>query len=161
MDAAYHREIERLYLLMYDKLFVYARSTLSNDSLAEEAVQETFRIACTKPESLCTSANPEGWLVITLKNVISNMKKSRMTANRILTDYISAQVQELAVSEDRISFELMYENIAELEEFKLIKEMAIDGRSQLEIAQSRGISLNACKKRVQRAKEVLRKKIRE
>lgn len=161
MDAAYHREIECLYLLMYDKLFVYARSTLSNDSLAEEAVQETFRIACTKPESLCTSANSEGWLVITLKNVISNMRKSHMTANRILTDYISAQVQELAISEDGIRFELLYENIAELEEFKLIKEMAIDGRSQLEMAQSRGISLNACKKRVQRAKEVLRKKIRE
>ena len=161
MDTAYHREIERLYLLMYDKLFVYARSTLSNDSLAEEAVQETFRIACTKPEALCTSANPKGWLVITLKNVISNMRKNRMTASRILTDYISAQVQELAISEDGIRFELLYENIAELEEFKLIKEMAIDGRSQLEMAQSRGISLNACKKRVQRAKEVLRKKIRE
>ena len=84
-----------------------------------------------------------------------------MTASRILTDYISAQVQELAISEDGIRFELLYENIAELEEFKLIKEMAIDGRSQLEMAQSRGISLNACKKRVQRAKEVLRKKIRE
>lgn len=161
MDAAFKREIERLYLLMYDKLFVYARSSLSNDALAEEAVQETFRIACMKAEALCSSENPEGWLVITLKNVISNMKKSRMTANRILTDYITAQVNDLSVLEDRISFELMYENIADMEEFKLIKEMAIDGRSHLEMAQSRGISLNACKKRVQRAKEKLRKKIRE
>jgi len=39
--------------------------------------------------------------------------------------------------------------------------MAVNGRSHKEMAESRGISVNACKKRVQRAKEVLRKKIRE
>lgn len=159
MDAAYNHEIERLYLLMYDQLFVYARCSLSNDSLAEEAVQETFRIACTKPEALCTSQNPEGWLVNTLKNTLANMSRSRATANRILTEYISSQINEITVSEDSIGFELLYENIAEMEEFKLIKEMAIEGKSQLEMAQARGISLDACKKRVERAKKILRKKI--
>lgn len=159
MNAAYNREIERLYLLMYDRLFVYARSTLRNDSLAEEAVQEAFQIACMKPEALCASPNPEGWLVNALKNVLSNATRSRAASNRLLSDYISSQISEPAVSENCIRFELLYENIAQLEEFKLIKEMAIDGKSQLEMAQARGISLDACKKRVERAKKTLQKKI--
>lgn len=161
MKAAYNREIERLYLLMYDRLFVYARSSLGNDALAEEAVQETFQIACMKPEPLCASPNPEGWLVNALKNVLSNMERSRATAKRILTDYLSAQLKEMAVSEDGSRFELLYENIVEMEEFKLIKEMVIDEKSQLELAQERGISLDACKKRVERAKKKLREKMQE
>ena len=40
-----------------------------------------------------------------------------------------------------------------------IKEMAIDGRSHLEMATARGITVAACKKRVQRAKETLQKKL--
>ena len=72
MKARYKLEIERLYLDLYPLLFEYARSSLSSDSLAEEAVQETFRIACQKPESLIHSPNPEGGLVNTLKNVLKN-----------------------------------------------------------------------------------------
>lgn len=161
MDAAYKREIERLYFRMGSRLFVYARSVLNNESLAEEAVQETFRIACMKPEALCTSQNPEGWLVNTLKYTLSNIKRNRMAATLILSRYLSSQGSDMAVAEDTIDLELLYENIADLEEFKLIKEMAIEGRSHLEMAQSRGISVDACKKRVERAKKALRKRIIE
>ena len=109
---------------------------------------------------LCTSPNPEGWLVNTLKNVLSNMAHNRATASRIMTQYISTQIKELTVTEDRLRFELLYENVSDLEEFKLLKEMVIEGKSHLEMAQARGISIAACKKRVQRAKEVLRKNIK-
>ena len=160
MLPAHRQRIEELYMQMYDKLFVYARSSLSNDSLAEEAVQETFRIACTRAEVLCTSPNPDGWLVNTLKNVLSNMAHNRATASRIMMQYISTQIKELTVAEDRLRFELLYENVSDLEEFKLLKEMVIEGKSHLEMAESRGISIAACKKRVQRAKEVLRKNIK-
>lgn len=63
------------------------------------------------------------------------------------------------MSEDKVRLEVLYGNIADLDEFKLIQEMVVEGKSQLEMAQDRGISLDACKKRVQRAKEKLRKKI--
>lgn len=161
MDARYSTEIERLYLQMYSLLFEYARSSLSNDSLAEEAVQETFSIACQKPESLCTSQNPKGWLVNTLKNVICNMQRSRSTAKRILTEYFATRINEVSISNDRIGIEILYDDVAELDEFKLLKEMAVDGKSHLEMAQARGISVTACRKRVQRAKEMLRKKMQK
>ena len=159
MTSDQHKRIETFYLEMYDLLFIYARNALDNDSLAEEAIQETFRIVCTKPEDLLSSPNPKGWIINTLKFTIQNMKRSRARANILLTQYIAAHGSSVSFSEDRISLEVTYENVAHSEEFQLVKEIAIEGKSHLEMAQSRGISVAACKKRVQRAKEFLRRKI--
>lgn len=160
MNDEQNKIIEQLYLELFDRMMAYARSSLQSESQAEEAVQETFRIACMKPEELCTSQNPRGWLLNTLKFTIQNKKRCNDNANRLLTDYVASQSRENAVSEDKIRLEVLYGNLADLDEFKLLQEMVVDGKSQLEMAQDRGISLDACKKRVQRAKEKLRKKIK-
>ena len=155
-----HREyIGQLYLEMYEKLKIYARTSLENESLAEEAVHEAFRIACQKPEALYDCPNPQGWLVITLKNTIRNIKSNRATAKRIVEIHLMDQAKEFAIHEDAISLKIQYEDIAHTEEFKLLYEMAIEGRSHAEMAHARGISINACKKRVQRAKEFLKNKL--
>lgn len=159
MDPIYRETIEDLYLKLYPLLFEYARSSLFNDSLAEEAVQETFRIACQKPESLCESPNPSGWLVNTLKFVILNTERNLAVANRILQEYITQQTKVHAGAEDPENLELLYGDLAELEEFQLLKEMAVDGFSHLQMAKKRNISVEACRKRVQRAKEILQNKI--
>ena len=161
MRPEYSERIEQLYLEMYDMLLTYARCSFKEESLAEEAVQETFQIACLKPDKLCESQNPRGWLVNTLKYTILNMKRSRESARQLLSNYLITQNECIAFSEDKLSLKLMYEDVSHTEEFKLIKEMAIDGRSHLEMANARGISVNACKKRVQRAKETLQKKIKQ
>lgn len=159
MNAWYCKEIDRLYLQMYPMLFEYARSSLSSDSLAEEAVQDTFAIACQKPEALCECRNPEGWLVNTLKHVISNMLRSQSIARRILLDYFASHANDISVSSDHVGLEILYGDIAGLEEFKLVKEMALDGRSYLEMAEDRGITVATCRKRVERAKKLLQKKV--
>lgn len=160
MDAKQKKMIEGLYFEMYHKLMASARSNLENEALAEEAVQETFRIACQKPEALCGSENPQGWLVLTLRNTIRNMMSSRATAKKIVEQYLMAQLKESTVAEDRIDISLLYANVANLEEFKLLSEMAVEGKSHEEMAKKRGISINACKKRVQRAKETLQRIIK-
>jgi RNA polymerase sigma-70 factor (ECF subfamily) len=68
--------------------------------------------------------------------------------------------EDVPFSEDSVDLHVLYGNVAHTEEFKLLTEMAIEGKSHLEMAKSRGISVDACKKRVQRAKETLQKKIR-
>ena len=161
MNSEYSEKIEQLYLEMYDMLITYAKCSFEEESLAEEAVQETFQIACQKPDKLCESVNPKGWLVNTLKFTIRNMKRGRESARQILSSYLITQNESIAFSEDKLSLQLMYENVSHTEEFKLIKEMAIDGRSHLEMANVRGISVSACKKRVQRAKETLQKKMKQ
>lgn len=160
MTAEQSKLIEQLYQEMYDMLIIYARCSLDEEALAEEAVQEAFQIACQKPESLFESLNPQGWLVNTLKNTIRNMKRSRESARLLLSRYLAVQTKDVAFSEDKASLEIMYANVADTEAFHLIKEMAIDGRSHLEMANARGITVAACKKRVQRAKETLQKKLR-
>ena len=159
MNAVQSKQIEDLYLEMFDKLIIYARSSLDNDALAEEAVQETFRIACQRAEKLCSSENPQGWLVLALKNTIRNIRSNRANAKRIVEKYLMVHFQEDALSEDRLSLQILYGSVADTEEFKLLSELAIDGKSHKEMAEARGISVNACKKRVQRAKETLQRKI--
>lgn len=159
MNARYSKEIHRLYLQMYPKLFEYARSSLDNDATAEEAVHDTFAIACQKPESLCNSPNPEGWLVLTLKNVISNTLRSQNATKRLMIDYLASNSEEITTSIDQISLDILYDDIKELEEFELLKERVLEGKSYLQLASERGISVGSCRKRMQRAKEFLRKKI--
>ena len=161
MNARHSKEIEQLYLQMYPKLFAYARSVLDNDALAEEAVQDTFSITCQKADALFDSPNPNGWLFNTLKYVISNELRSRSTARRILTDYYAANINDISISNDQIGLEVIYGDIADTEEFQLLKEMALEGKSHLEMAQARGITVAACRKRVQRAKEFLQTKIKK
>ncbi len=158
MTSDQHKRIEVFYLEMYDQLFLYAQNALKNESLAEEAIQETFRIVCTKHEDLLSSPNSKGWIINTLKYTMQNMRRNRDRTNALLNQYLATYTSD-AFSEDRIPLEVTYENVAHSEEFRLIKEMAVEGKSHLEMAQSRGISVAACKKRVQRAKEFLRRKI--
>ena len=160
MDTAQRDRIEALYFEMFDMLMAYARSALGSESLAEEAVQETFRVACQKPEQVCGSVNPRGWLVLTLKFTIRNMRASQLSAKRLLEKCKDNRAEDAAYSEDRLKLKVLYGNVANTEEFKLLTEMAVEGYSHLEMAQRRGISVDACKKRVQRAKEKLRIKLK-
>lgn len=159
MDAAYQKRIEDLYLQMYEMLFEYARSNLISDALAEEAVQDTFVIACQKPDACLASPNPKGWLVNTLKFVVRNTLRSQNTALRILASCYAQATPETAATEDRPNIELLYGDLADREEFRLMQELA-EGRSYAQMAADRGISLVACRKRVQRAREFLQQKMK-
>ena len=155
MTADRYKQIEDLYLEMYEKLMQVARKNEESEALAEEAVQETFIVALQKPEECLECPNPQGWLISSLFYVIKNAKKKRSNAKRIAEQYLMEQFKEAAVSQDRLDLDILYGKTAQMDEFKLISEMAIEGRSHEEMAKSRGISVNACKKRVQRAKERL------
>ena len=159
MDTAQQKYIESLYLEMYDKLIIYANCAFPEKGLAEEAVQETFRIACQKPDQICGSENPKGWLVNTLKYTIRNMRRSRASSQQLLTRYLALQTESITYSVDSVSLEVLYEDMAHSEEFKLVKEMAVDGKSHLQMAEARGITVAACKKRMERAKKLLQKKL--
>ena len=159
MNPEYSKKIEQLYFEMYDMMISYARCSFAEESLAEEAVQETFKIACQKPEQLCESVSPKGWLVNTLKFTIRNMKRNRDRVQQLLS--MVEQNDSATYLEDKLPLDLMYEDLSNTEDFKLLVEMAIDGKSHLEMATARGITVSACKKRVQRAKEKLQEKLKQ
>jgi len=159
MNARQRLEIEGLYFELFEQMRIYAVSALENEALAEEAVQETFRIACMKPEQLCDSPNPRGWLFNTLKYVIQNTRKIRNRAINLIAEYTAHREVAPQWSVDAINPDVLYEDVLNSEEYQLLKAYALEGQSLLELAQARGITLNACKKRLQRAKEMLKQKI--
>ena len=161
MNAQQHREIEKLYFSLYEQLLAYARCSLKNEALAQEAVQETFRIACTKPNQLCESSNPQGWLYNTLRFVIQNAIHTQKRAKGLLAEYLAKQLKLQLWSEDVAAPEVLYENLADSKEFQLLHRFAIEKKSVLELAQEQNITVDACKKRLQRAKETLQRKIKK
>ena len=96
----------------------------------------------------------------TLKNVLRNTVRNQNISRRILLDYFASNINDITVTNDRVELEILYEDVADLEEFKMVKAMALEGKSYLEMSQELGISMAACRKRMQRARETLRKKIK-
>ena len=154
-----NQRFTQLYLDMYDDLLDYAAVVLDSFPLAEEAVQETFERAFQRQEELFGSSRPDGWVMNLLKTVLAGIQDERAADCDLVQRYIAAHYRDLSSTEDSICIEVLYHDIAQTEELKLIRELALEGRSYLEMAQQRGISIPACRKRVQRAREVLRRKM--
>lgn len=153
-------QIDALYDKNYDFLVSYAWGSLKNISLAEEAAQETFAIACEKPDHICNSPNPEGWLVNTLKNVIQNMERRRMAAERVVTDCLGDKLDLLPAQGDQLDIKLLYGNVADTEEFRIMVALGPEGMSMPELAAELGISYSAAKKRAERARKILQKRLK-
>lgn len=150
--------IEQLYREMYHQLFTYARSALNDSSFAEEAVQDTFRIACAKIEEIQGSLNPKGWLLNALKNVIRNMRRSQIQIAKLaMAAMMNATSAPQESPEDTV--EVMYSDLIPQEDYLLLKRVALERLTMLELSQELGISIEACKKRVQRAKNKMKKQL--
>jgi RNA polymerase sigma-70 factor (ECF subfamily) len=155
------RVIEKLYQEMFIPLSAYAKSALNDRTLAEEAVQDTFRIACAKADAFLSSPNQKGWLLNTLKNVIHNTVRSRAYLSSLVVASIDLDENIIPGDTDTLNVDFIYSDLADNEDYKLLKKIALDKCSILEAALELGISVEACKKRVQRAKNKLRKYFEE
>jgi len=148
--------IEMHFDMMYRNLISYAMCSLNDISLSEEAVQDTFRIACSKIDLVYTSENPKGWLVNTLRNFIRNIHKSRRVLNKYFVSVMDLEEIEDSKNYADYGFELIFGDIAKSEDFKLLIKIVLDKCTMLEAANEFGITVDACKKRVQRIKKKLK-----
>jgi RNA polymerase sigma-70 factor (ECF subfamily) len=156
LDDNQQKAVEKLYMEMYYPLSAYAKSALRESTLAEEAVQDTYRIACSKVNDLLTSPNPKGWLLNTLKYVISNMIHNRARLNKMVISSIDLIENYPENNINPLDIDILYSDIANSEDYKLIKKIALDKYTMLEVAKEYGISIEASKKRVQRARKKLK-----
>lgn len=160
-NAENNRMIEDLYIDMYPILLRYATNSLGGPHLAEEAVQETFRIACAKSVQLMESQNRQGWLTNTLKHVISNTRRSQTKFNSLFNIITTEAQMSPEKAEDNVVLAMYCTTILGKEDFWLVKQIIIEKKTMLEASNEIGISVNACKKRIQRAKEKLKDAIVE
>lgn len=151
--------IEEIYESLYDELHIYAKSVLKDSLLAEEAVQDTFCIACAKRSQIFSSTNPKGWVVNTLKNVLRNMIRTQRRMSKTFVQLLtSGEIGQIYTNIDW-NVDILYEDIAEKSDFKLLKMISLDKYSIKKVAEKLGISVPACKKRVQRARNYLRQQL--
>jgi hypothetical protein len=91
---------------------IYAQNMLDDHQLAEEAVQDTFRIACTKPNDLSPGSNPSGCLLNTLKYVIYNMIRCRAHLCSIVIAFLDSGKYIIPSVSDEPSIDLLYTDLA-------------------------------------------------
>ena len=151
--------IDRLYFEMFESLVGYANSYLNDLHRAEELTQEVFISAVQKPQALLDSPNPKGWLYKAMWNMVQNNNRVTMRQMKLIADFLTLNGREITVSIDQPDLKIKYGALADTEEFKLIYDMAVLGKSQQEMAAERGITVVNCKKRVERAKKFLRRKL--
>lgn len=148
-------QLEQLYYEMYEWLFGYANAVLSDPTRAEEAVQETFRIACDKLSALMQSENPKGWLVNTLKGVLRNFSRKDARESQV---FVPLPEQFDPEQPEELPLELLYQDLAGTREYELLKRLSEMG-SVRELAVYLGISEATCRKRIQRSRNYLKKRI--
>lgn len=152
-------QIAKLYAEMYGQMFAYASCILRNREWAEEAVQDAFCILCVKADEAFRRENPKGWMMRVLQNVIRNRNRQRAAMNRLIMSSLQVEKLEEVLVYDEENVDLLYGDLAARADFQLLKRIVLDGYTMLEAAEEYGITVEACKKRVQRIKKFLREKL--
>ena len=141
-------------------LLEYAESNLHNHALAEEAVQQAFEIAWRKIDDFQNSPNPEGWIFNAVRFVVFNMASRQRTERRVIAIVDEYRPDLVAAPADPLPLRVHFGDLVDTPQFQIIYEMEFNGRTLAEIAKELGISENACKKRAERARKDLQKKLR-
>ena len=148
--------IASLYRTLYEKLFRIAYRMLGDTEQAGDAVQDVFLQAVFHRDKLMEHPNPEGWLVLALKNNIQNERR-RFMAHQIVALDEAAPVAE-AEPETPLE-ELLPQKLPQADRDILIWRFEQD-LSYREIADRLGISESSCRSRVSRAISRCRKLIK-
>ena len=142
-------------------LLEYAESSLHNYALSEEAVQQTFEITCRKIDDFCNSPNPDGWLTKTLSFVVRNIESRQRSERRIIAMTDDYRPDLVAAPEVPLPLRVTYGALVDTPQFRLLYETEVLGYTLAEIAEELGISEAACKKRAERSRAFLQKKLRK
>ena len=141
-------------------LQIYAENALGNHAMAEDAVQLAFEIGWRKIEDFQNCPKPEGWIFKSLEFVIRNMKSRLRTERRVIAIVDEYRPDLVAAPADPLPLRVHFGDLVDTPQFQIIYEMEFNGRTLAEIAKELGISENACKKRAERARKDLQKKLR-
>ena len=154
--------LQGLYRRHYRALFDYVYRLGVGREAAEDYVQDAFLVAVRHIEDIKNSKNPRKYLNQVLKNVIGY----RLRSLRYALDLQKKLQEGLALSEnnpysDEQQPKTMYQGIISDEELELLIRFYLDGWSQKDLAKQLGISENACRLRIRRAKKHLRSALEE
>ena len=158
--AAIDREyIRKLYLQEYKDMRQFATHVLGNANLAEEAVQDAFITAMLKCEELKQSKNPVGWLYITLRHKMQHIERERLKVLKYCVELDAVSPKKSIEKDETERIDLLL-SIQKIQDYDLVMEMYYEQLPLKEIAERHNLTIGACKMRIKRAKEKMRKNIR-
>lgn len=160
MTAEQDQFFTTIYIERRKHLLEYAESALGNHAMAEDAVQQAFEIGWRKIEDFQNCPKPEGWIFKSVEFVVRNMKSRLRTERRVIAFMDDYRPDLVAAPADSLPLRVHFGELVDLPQYKIIYEMEIQGRTLAEIAKELGISEAACKKRAERARKDLQKKLR-
>ena len=155
-DTREDERIRDLYFENYRMMWQFAYSVLRNQTMAEEAVQDTFLTALRSRDKLADSPNPVGWLINTLKNKIKRINRDRQDAVRRYVQMEKVPHSGVDTEDGYAEVETVL-TVESIRDGQLVKEFYYEQRSIREIAERHGLTEGACKMRLKRAREELRK----
>ena len=117
--------IKDLYIEMKDTLYIFFYNRLKNKALSEEAVQDTFHIACSKSSDLLASKNMKGWIMQAAKYVYSNIIQRQHTMLKLIIDAYSVDALPISAPDNYIAFRIMYADLLGNEDFEILEKIAI------------------------------------
>lgn len=155
---------ERYFTYVYEtygqRVLGFLVSYFRDMDIAEEAYQDTFMAAYINLDHLRTHPNPGGWLITTAKNKGRNIrdKKARMSGLQLDESYIAPGGTFFTEDSNLMKFD---DPVFLDEQYKPLRLKYAYGYKISEIAQLYNINLNACKMRLNRAKNQARKHLGE
>lgn len=162
LNRAQSELLASYYKQFYKQLYYYAKAAFRDPALAEEAVQETFHRACEKKDTFLASSDPKGWLYRALQYIMQEMTNERKQIARLLTALSTLKSGGECVSfeGDRAVVNIDYEGLLKPKDFALLCRVSIDNYSMLEAAEEFGLTLENCKKLVQRRRKELSERLK-
>ena len=144
--------LENIYTENIQKLTQFANGFLHDKTSSNIAVQDSFYIACEKIESISTSPNPVGWMMNAVRFTSLNMLKARKKQMDLIISWDDLQLCKIPYSVDETGDSLVEQCKLTLSksEFYLLNQILIQDVSYCDVSNYLGISIWACRKRVQR-----------
>lgn len=154
----YNELVASLYREHFTYLVESARRLGCSRDYAEDNVQEVFQVAMEKKEELYACENRIGWLVQTLRNRIGTNYRAMLYAQRYIEHL---KIMYNRNNETQLKPEELYAGLISEEDLSLLVQFCCEGVPAKDLADSLHISLETCKKRIQRAKARFIKAYRE
>lgn len=145
-----------LYQGHYEKMIKIAYRSIGDMESAQDLVQQTFLWALLKREEFSSHPSPEGWLVITLRNLMRNEQRKLTNHPQVSLD----TVLELQDREHPSPLEHILPKELLPEERQILIWRFEQQMSYREMADRLGISESGCRSRVHRALASCRKHLK-
>lgn len=139
--------LQQLYQSQYERILKVAYRMVGNIELAQDLVQDVFLLALLHKDELSEHPMPDGWLMLTLKNLVQN-KRREMQKHPIVP---LESTETFQAAPPTLSMELyLPKGLSEAERTILLWrfEKRMEYR---EIADRLGISETGCRSRISRA----------